>query len=1120
STLSPPTPGTVESKAYDSLRARFLQEAWVTAGLEHPGIVPVYELGENSEGVPYYTMRFVGGRRTLETAIDEAVDLEARFDLLEPFLKVCDTIRYAHSRGVVHRDLKPDHIALGEFGEVVVLDWGLAKVRGRPDFGRDLLRERIEKYRDAADLTTAANALGTPGYMAPEAARGRTAEVDEKADIFSLGAILYRILTRRLPYPAGHFENDHGTEEEPVRASEVEPGVPEELSRICARALAVDRDRRTDDVDRLAEALRDWRRERTVEREVAALLREASTALAGPGDPPLDRLDRVSALCSRALHLRPDDRAAAELAHRAGEARARAIQARETAVRKRLIRRVALPVFLVAVIASLTAGAIEIQRREAVRGETRVAAALKSARALALAQASEMVEPDDPMLSLLLAREAGRSAPLFPVVTRLHEAIAGSRERVVIRGHADQVNTAVFSPRGDRLLTSSDDETARVWDLEGRAVTVMEGHDDRVRAAAFSADGKWIATVSDDMTLRLHDPAGTHLWTHEGHEDYVVAVEFSKVGERLLTVSWDRTARLWSVADGPLATFREPAGVPAAALFPDGARVVTASRSGEAHVWRDDGTRIATLSGHTDTVADVAVSPTGDRILTVSRDGTARLWSPSGEAIAVLLDHDAGVHRAAFSPDGRRFLTGAEDGVAILWSASGEFLARLAGHDQRVNDVAFSPTGDRIALASDDGRVSLWSGEGKRLATLGAHSAEVLSVAFNPGGDRVASTSADGTVRIWETDEVEVALFRGHGDEVESAAFSPDGTRVLTASDDGTARLWHSDGRPIAVLPGHESYLTVAAFAPAGDAILTAAWDGTALLWNRDEAQAWRPTKLTGHATGIWTGLFSPDGKWVLTASEDHTARLWDREGTLRATLPHPGSVIAAAFSPDSRRIVTSGDRRAWIWSVDGSEIGSLTGHEGRVVSVAYSPDGRHIATSSWDRTARLWSADGTPVVILDGHGATVEDAVFSPSGDRVMTAASDGIARVFDLSGRLRARLEGHPRGIALARFSPDGRTIVTAAGRIFGSPDATARLWTADGAEIAVLEGHAGRVSAVTFSPDGRRILTASADGTARLWLVEVEDLLRLADERVTRDLTPEERRRHVTVMEPSAE
>src|SRR5688500_19406950 len=118
-------------------------------------------------------MRFSRGKRTLRQAVDAARTPEERLALLEPLLKVCDTISYAHARGVIHRDLKPENVALGEFGEVVVLDWGLAKVRGEAEAPQDPWAARVEEYRRAADLKTVATALGTPGYMAPEAAAGR-----------------------------------------------------------------------------------------------------------------------------------------------------------------------------------------------------------------------------------------------------------------------------------------------------------------------------------------------------------------------------------------------------------------------------------------------------------------------------------------------------------------------------------------------------------------------------------------------------------------------------------------------------------------------------------------------------------------------------------------------------------------------------------------------------------------------------------------------------------------------------------------------------------------------------------------------------------------------------------
>ena len=229
-----------DQRSFEELKIRFLQEAWVTGAMEHPGVVPVYELGKTAAGIPYYTMRYIRGERTLATAIKEAQDLDDRLALLEPFLKVCDAIRYAHARGVVHRDLKPENVALGQFGEAVVLDWGLSKMTARPDVAGSMWRARIDEFRDATDLQTVAGVLGTPGYMAPEAALGRSEEVDEKSDVYSLGALLFEILTGRLPTTFQRFMDyvQKILEEQPPRAHELADGVPVELSEICTCALA------------------------------------------------------------------------------------------------------------------------------------------------------------------------------------------------------------------------------------------------------------------------------------------------------------------------------------------------------------------------------------------------------------------------------------------------------------------------------------------------------------------------------------------------------------------------------------------------------------------------------------------------------------------------------------------------------------------------------------------------------------------------------------------------------------------------------------------------------------------------------------------------------------------
>jgi len=251
------------------LRARFLREAQITGQLEHPGIVPVYELAHRpNTGQPFYTMRFVKGRTLSEAArayhqkrATGQVDSLEFSTLLNAFVVVCKTVAYAHSRGVIHRDLKGQNVIVGDFGEVVVLDWGLAKLVNRTDEEDQMPPVSME--HDAAgkvDLTMHGDTLGTPSYMAPEQAAGRLGSIDHRTDVYGLGAMLYHLLTGKPPFSGADVAEvlRKVESEEPIPPQQLWADTPPTLQAACLRALAKQPSSRFASASDLAREVEQW----------------------------------------------------------------------------------------------------------------------------------------------------------------------------------------------------------------------------------------------------------------------------------------------------------------------------------------------------------------------------------------------------------------------------------------------------------------------------------------------------------------------------------------------------------------------------------------------------------------------------------------------------------------------------------------------------------------------------------------------------------------------------------------------------------------------------------------------------------------------------------------------
>ncbi len=1049
---------------------RFRLEAEAAARLDHPNIVPIYEVGEH-QAQHFYSMKLVEGGTIANGESRQADSVSAPTEesashggsaprpqsaIASLLAKVARAVHYAHQRGVLHRDLKPTNILLDPQGQPHVTDFGLAKL-----------------FEEDSSLTQTVAVLGTPAYMAPELASGKAAEATTAADIYSLGAILYELLTGQPPFRAATpLETMRlAVEREPPPPRTLDPRIARDLEIICLQCLEKDPARRYSSAQSLAEDLEHW------------LAGEPIRAR------PATAAEHLWRWCRRQPAL-------------AG-----------------LVFAVALLLVVVAIGALVSAHRIETARR-AEQGERQgaVLANRKLGRAntqlaatvnqLESQLAEDLFNAGDLSGGLAYLAATVRRDPSNHIATqRLVSALMHRNFPVPVAApvrHPGPVPYVEFNVDGRRLLmlrenafSRNNENFLRVWDAAtGEPLTPPMEHGASILMAGFSQDGRQVATGSADWTARVWDAlSGRPLTPPLVHGAAVPTVRFSPDGSRLLTITDELKARLWDAVTGKLVNeWPVHTTTPSDARFsPDGRLIVTASRRGSVRLWHaDTGSEARENFSGTNLWLSVAVlsaefSPDGLRLLTVSLDQTARLWDvKTGALIGEPMRHRDRLWSAKFSPDGRRIVTTSVDRTAQLWDAH---TARPLGpplrHNDAVTDARFSPDGRWLVTASWDNTAHLWDATtGERACGPMRHVERVLSVDFSPDGQRVLTGSADGVAQVWDVrPNAARELVVTHAEAVTFASFSPDGRSFATASDDRTARVWDAaTGQPITPPLPHEGKVLKVDFSPDGRRLVTASADKQARVW---DLPAGTLRAALRHAAEVCSAHFDPSSRRIATASYDSKARVWDADSgqPLIGDLRHGGWVKEACFSPDGARLATAAhDETAQIWDARTGEPRSpKLLHAGRVVDVKFSPDGARLATASDDNNARVWNArTGESIGRPMAHTRSVWNVAFSPDGARLVTASWDRTARVWDSqTGAALSEPMRHDDQVWAVQFSPDGKRIVTA------SLDGTARVWdAATGRPVSEPLRHGGRVRSAQFSPDGQRVLTASSDGTARVW------------------------------------
>lgn len=1010
---------------------RFVREALLTARLQHPAIVPVYEAGRWPSGEPFYAMKLVSGR-SLDEVVEGAGTLEERIALLPHVLAVTDAIAYAHSERIIHRDLKPHNILVGAFGETVVVDWGLAKDLAASASAAADKHHTKHPGADslARNLTMIGSVMGTPAYMPPEQASGH--EVDERADVYALGAILYHVLAGVPPYDGKTSVQilAQVTSGPPVPLLQIEPKIPLELVTIVEKAMARERAARYRTAQELAEDLRRFQTGQFVS------------------------------------------------AHRYSPV--------ELLVRFLRRYRAPLAVAVFAIVVLFVAGAWGLRNimsaRDAAEQKQLEAEAERSMAAhradeLTIEQARASLDRDPTHAIKLLA---GLSSA-FSDASRARLLASDARARglsVILRGHTGGVNAITFSKTGGKLITASDDHTVRLWDLatlEGRALV---GHADEVWKVALSPDGRTLISAGKDKTARVWDLDSGASRALSGHAAPIHAIALSPDASRLATFGGDGEGRLWDLRtdqDRPLEGHIST--VETAAFDPAGDRIVSASTDGTVRLWSATTGEGALMLNIPDPAPLAAYSPNRKLIGVGTGSGVWIVDIASGKSRLLGAIPD-GVLSIAFTPDGGSLAAAAQDGAVRLYSIAGGPPRIFQSTHFPVIKIAVSPNGKLIAASGTDRVIRVWDiarGEPRPLIGFEDTAADLE---FSPDGASIAAGSWDHTVRIFSvTDGAPVVLTWPHK-KILSMDLSPSGDQIVTAGQDGVAYIGSLTGGEPTPLAGHEGDVTGAVFSPEGDRVATAGSDGTVRVFDLTGHTVWR---FNAHEFSINSIVFSPDGRLVASASGGSAVHIADTDsGEDRRLVGHEGGVLGVAFSPDGKWLASGGrDRTARLWNVETGEVRAVIKHDAGVHALAFSPNGAVLASSGADHTVRLTPIDGGEPRAFEVGGNGVTHLRFSPSGDLLLTIMNDTSLHVWKTAtGERHRSLRGHHQYTRHAAFSPDGRTIATA------SEDQTVRLWDLDTGESRPLRGHVGPVIDVRFSPDGASIISAGADGTVRIW------------------------------------